>query len=178
MLNKPGLEAFLAQYGAAAVFGAVVAETFLAFLPTPPIILAAGALLVPEGASAAKAFAVLCLRVALPGAIGTAVGGLGVYWIFFVGGRPLVERFGRWFGVTWQGIVAFEKKLAKRRALLLFSSRVIPIFPTALVSAGCGVLRVEVWPFFVWSLLGAFPRWLLLGWLGWCGKAAVVHYGG
>ncbi len=172
MPSKPALAALLGAYGPLAVFAAVVVESVFAFLPTPPVILAAGALVVPAALPPGAALVALGWRVAAPGALGTAVGGLALYGLFWAGGRPLVERCGRWFGVTWPKVERLGARLAKRRAALLFVSRALPFVPTALVSSACGVLRISPWSFVLWSVLGAFPRWLLLGWLGWAGKTA------
>jgi membrane protein DedA with SNARE-associated domain len=115
-----------------------------------------------EFGSGASAF----VAVAVTGAAGNAVGGLIGWAIGVYGGRPFVERHGRWLHVTPARLDRAERWSAR------FDTIAIPIgFATPLVRSfvaiPAGLARVRLAPFVVLMLLGVVPFCFGLAGAGW-----------
>jgi len=153
-------------HGPAMVVIGVLIESIIVPIPSPLIIMGAGFLLIEPGLSIPAAFLPILFKIVIPGAVASTIGGLFAYGIAYWGGKPLVDKFHRFLGFDWNDILFMERKLEGRVGLMIFLLRALPIVPLSLISAAAGVLRLKVVPFMGWTLLGSFPRCLLLGYLG------------
>ena len=156
----------LAAHGAAAVFVGVIIESVIVPIPSPLIIMGAGALLIPPGLTLGQALPPIILKIVLPGAVASTLGAYIGYGVAYWGGKPLVDRFGGFLGFDWEDVTGMEKRLEGRAGLMIFLLRALPIVPLSLISAAAGALRLPVAPFSLWTFAGALPRCLLLGALG------------
>ncbi len=88
------------------------------------------------------------------GTIAATVGDNAGYWIGRKGGRPLLERWKRFFRVGTGGIASAEKLIERYGALAIFFARFVT---GARVIAGplAGVLRMDWKRFAVFNFLGA-----------------------
>lgn len=171
----------LQGYGSTAVFVVSAIEAVLVPIPTPPFVMGAGAFLVPPNATWGQAFAPMLLKVAVPGAAGTAVGSLAVFWLCFWGGRKAIDRYGRYFGVSWDGVQKINGRLAGQVEIAVLATRAVPIIPIAVVSAAAGILRMGTTSFLLWTFIGSVMRYLMLGYAGFLTRnsyqLAQVHVG-
>lgn len=158
--------ALLKTHGAAAVFVGVIVESVIVPIPSPLIIMGAGAILIDPSLGLAAALPHILAKIVLPGAVASTLGAYIAYGIAFWGGKPVIDRFSGFLGFTWDEILGMEKRLEGRVGLMLFTLRALPIVPLSLISAAAGVLRLPVVPFTLWTFLGSLPRCLLLGVLG------------
>lgn len=156
----------LQTHGGAAVFVGVIIESIIVPIPSPLIIMGAGALLITPGLSAAGALGPILGKIVLPGAVASTLGAYFAYGIAYWGGKPVVDRFERFLGFGWSDISDMERRLAKRAGLMIFLLRALPIVPLSVISAAVGALRLPVGPFTLWTFLGSVPRCLILGYLG------------
>src|ERR671917_864580 len=78
------------------------------------------------------------LLVTLAGTTGATVGALVAYAIGAWGGRPLIERWGRWLGITAADLDRAESFFERRGWLAAFFGRMIPVI-RSLVSFAAGV---------------------------------------
>lgn len=156
----------LQTHGPVVVFWGVIIESIIVPIPSPLIIMGAGALLIEPGLSKGAAFLPIMTRIVLPGAVASTLGAYFAYGITYYGGKPVIDRFGRLLGFDWDDILSMEKRLEGRVAAMIFLLRAAPIVPLSLISAAAGVLRLPVWRFTLWTFLGSLPRCLLLGYLG------------
>ena len=155
-------------HGQLAVFIGVMIEQIIVPIPSPMIIMGAGAILILPALSVPDAFLQILWIIVLPGAIACTLGSYIGYTISFYGGKALVVRFQRFLGVDWDQIANLEKRFqGKREALMIFLTRAIPVFPISLVSIFAGLLRVPIKPFTIFTFLGAIFRCLLLAFVGW-----------
>lgn len=118
----------------------------------------------------AAAFAAQHNRLSITGVIiasviGAAGGGLGGYWIGRTGGLTVLERHGRYIGVTKARIARARKFFTEHGPKAVFAARFIAILR---MFAGllAGVTRMRFWLFFLWNALGAIAWSLLFGTLG------------
>jgi membrane protein DedA with SNARE-associated domain len=118
----------------------------------------------------AAAFAAQHNRLSITGVIiasviGAAGGGLGGYWIGRTGGLAVLERHGRYIGVTEARIARARKFFTEHGPKAVFAARFIAILR---MFAGllAGVTHMRFWLFFLWNALGAIAWSLLFGTLG------------
>ena len=142
--------------GQIAVFMGVLIEQIIVPIPSPLIIMGAGAILVSPCLPFDKAFVNILWIIVLPGSIASTLGSYIGYMISYYGGKALVLRFQRFLDVDWEEIGNLEKRFhGKKEALSIFFSRAIPVFPISLVSIFAGLLRVPIKPFTVYTFLGS-----------------------
>jgi len=155
-------------HGQLSVFIGVIIEQIIVPIPSPMIIMGAGAILVSPELSIPNAFLQILWIIVLPGTIASTLGSYIGYLISYYGGKALVVRYQRFLGVDWKEIENLEKRFqGKKEALSIFFSRAIPVFPISLVSIFAGLLRVPIKPFTFYTFLGSIFRCLFLGFVGW-----------
>lgn len=156
------------NYGQLSVFIGVMIEQIIVPIPSPLIIMGAGAILIPHGLSIFGASLQILWIIVLPGAIASTLGSFIGYMISFYGGKALVVRLQRFLDVDWREIENLEKRFQGRKeAVSIFLSRAIPVFPISLVSIFAGLLHVPFRPFTLYTFLGSIFRCLFLGFFGW-----------
>jgi membrane protein DedA with SNARE-associated domain len=155
-------------HGQASVFIGVMIEQIIVPVPSPLIIMGAGAILIPAELPIFNAFLQIVWIIVLPGTIASTLGSYIGYLISYYGGKVLVVRFQRFLGVDWNQIEKLEKRFrGKKEALSIFLTRAIPVFPISLVSIFAGLLRMPIRPFTLYTFLGSIFRCLFLGFFGW-----------
>lgn len=166
------------EYGAWGVFFISLIEEIVVPLPSSFVLLAAGFFLVPAGASFGGAALDSVLKIAIPGGIGLTIGSGVIYALAYLGGEPAIERWGKWFGISWPKVEKIQKKFTKTfwDELLVFGFRAVPIFPQSLASLACGLIRYPPRAFFTATLLGTIARAFLMGMFGWSLGEAYVEY--
>jgi len=155
-------------HGQLSVFIGVMIEQIIVPIPSPLIIMGAGAILIPAELSIPNAFLQILWIIVLPGSIASTLGSYIGYLISLYGGKALVVRLQRFLDVDWQEIENLEKRFkGKKEALSIFFSRAIPVFPISLVSIFAGLLRIPIKPFTLYTFLGSIFRCFSLGFFGW-----------
>ena len=155
-------------HGQLSVFIGVMIEQLIVPIPSPLIVMGAGAILILPELSIPNAFLQILWVIVLPGSIASTLGSYIGYMISFYGGKALVVRLQRFLDVDWDQIERLEKRFqGKKEALSIFLSRAIPVFPISLVSIFAGLLRVPIRPFTIFTFLGSIFRTLFLGFFGW-----------
>jgi membrane protein YqaA with SNARE-associated domain len=130
--------ALLKTHGAAAVFVGVIVESVIVPIPSPLIIMGAGAILIDPGLGLGAALPHILAKIVLPGAVASTLGAYIAYGIAYWGGKPVIDRFSGFLGFTWDEILGMEKRLEGRVGAMLFLLRAAPIVPLSLISAAAG----------------------------------------
>ncbi len=155
-------------HGQISVFIGVIIEQIIVPIPSPFIIMGAGAILILPTLSIPDALIQILWIIVFPGTIASTLGSFIGYSISYYGGKALVIRLQNFLRVDWKEIENLEKRFrGKREALSLFLSRAIPVFPISLVSIFAGLIRIPVKPFTIYTFLGSIFRCLFLGFVGW-----------
>ncbi len=155
-------------HGQLSVFIGVMIEQIIVPIPSPLIIMGAGAILIPSELSTPQAFVKILWIIVLPGTIASTLGSYIGYLISYYGGKALVLRFQHFLRVEWAEIEALERRFrGKKEAWSIFLTRAIPVFPISLISIFGGLLRIPIRPFTIYTLLGSIFRSLFLGFFGW-----------
>jgi len=101
----------------------------------------------------------------LAGVLGNTLGSLASYAIGAYGGRPLVERYGKYVLISAHDLALAERWFARFGEVTVFFSRMLPIVRT-FISVPAGIARMPLWRFTLFSILGAIPWVMLLVWGG------------
>ena len=99
------------------------------------------------------------------GAVGCTLGSLISYGLGALGGRPLLDRYGKYLMINPHDLEVADRWFARWGDWTAFISRLLPIVRT-FISFPAGVARTRLIPFTVYSFIGSFI---------WCGALA---YGG
>jgi membrane protein DedA with SNARE-associated domain len=155
-------------HGQLSVFIGVMIEQVIVPIPSPMIVMGAGAILISPDLSIPNGILQILWIIVLPGAIASTLGSYIGYTISYYGGKALVIRLERFLGVDWNQIEKLEKRFqGKKVAWSLILARAIPAFPLSLVSVFAGLLRIPIKPFTLYTFIGSILRILFLGFVGW-----------
>ncbi|MFX1492321.1 MAG: DedA family protein [Promethearchaeota archaeon] len=154
--------------GPLGVFLGVMIETFIAPIPSPIIMMAAGFILT-IGLDPYAAILSIIVNIMLVGAFAVTIGSFFGYGIAYFGGYPIIERYGKYLGTSIEEIEYMRQSMqqSSRDEIYLFTARAIPIIPLSVISLLYGAIRVDIKQFTLITFLGALPRCLILGLLGW-----------
>jgi membrane protein DedA with SNARE-associated domain len=103
--------------------------------------------------------------VTVAGTVGATAGALVAYTIGYFGGRPIIERWGRYLGIAPADLDRTEEFFERHGAKAAFFGRMIPVI-RSLVSFAAGVAGMPIVPFVVWTALGSLPFTFLLVFAG------------
>jgi membrane protein DedA with SNARE-associated domain len=122
---------------------------------------------------------VIIVDVMIVGAFASTIGSFFGYGIAYLGGYPIIERYGKYLGTSVEEVEYMRKQFAKssRDEIYLFTARAIPIIPLSVVSIAAGAIRMDIKEFSIITFLGTLPRCLILGIAGWLVGAAFEHIG-
>jgi len=155
-------------YGPWSVFIGVIIESVIVPIPSPLIIMGAGFVLIGAELSFLQAFLPIVLQIVLPGSVASTLGAYIGYGIGYFGGKPMIDRWQRFLGFTWNDVAAMERRFQGGQIKTsIFFLRALPIFPLSVISAAAGLLRLPIRQFSLWTFYGTIPRCLFLGYLGW-----------
>lgn len=103
--------------------------------------------------------------VVIVATLGNTVGSLIGYAIGAWGGRPFLERWGRYLLIRPHELAIADRFFQKYGPATAFFSRLLPIVRT-FISFPAGVARMPLAKFIVYSTLGAIPWSIVLVWAG------------
>jgi membrane protein DedA with SNARE-associated domain len=106
------------------------------------------------------------LAVALAGTIGYTVGSIGGWWIGVRGGRPFLERHGRWFHLKDANLIKAERWFERWEDRAVFFGRITPVV-RSFVSIPAGVFRAPFRRYTALTLLGSAIWCFGLAGIGW-----------
>jgi len=151
-----------------AMFGGGFIEQIIVPIPSPIITMAGGAFIIDRNLPIFEAIWQIFNKVSLPYTIGATLGTSMVYFIAFFGGKPLIDKFGKYIGVSWKLIEKiksdFQKTIADELFILISCS--IPIVPVSLITAFCGGFKIKPAKFYPMVFLAILIRATILGFVG------------
>jgi membrane protein DedA with SNARE-associated domain len=103
--------------------------------------------------------------VALAGAVGCVLGSLVAYWVGSKGGRPLIEKYGRYLLISRHDLDIADRWFSKRGEIIVFVSRLLPGIRT-FIAFPAGVARMDLKRFVIYTFAGSFPWCLGLAYVG------------
>jgi membrane protein DedA with SNARE-associated domain len=140
--------------GYAAVFVLMLLESACVPIPSEITMLVGGAL--TTAAFAGAGHQLNLVGVASAGILGNLVGSLLAYWAGAVGGRPLVDRFGRYLLIRPHEVDRAHAWFERRGQAAVFIARLLPVIRT-FISLPAGVAKMPVKRFTIYTLIGCVP---------------------
>ena len=104
------------------------------------------------------------LWVATAGAIGCNLGSLVAYEIGCYGGRPLVEKYGRWILMGRRELDWADRFFQRWGYLAVLIGRMLPVIRT-FIALPAGIARMPRGRFHIYTFLGSWPWCLALAYL-------------
>jgi membrane protein DedA with SNARE-associated domain len=103
--------------------------------------------------------------VGLAGAAGCVLGSLVAYWVGSKGGRPLIEKYGRYVLVSSHDLDLADRWFANYGEIIVFVSRLLPAIRT-FIAFPAGVARMNLKRFVIYTFAGSLPWCLGLAYVG------------
>ncbi len=163
----------IGNWGLWAVFLLMVLESACIPVPSEAIMLFAGFAVSDGEMSMAGAVAA--------GVVGNLLGSWLAYWVGLYGGRPFVDRYGRFVLLSHHKLEVAERWFARYGAAAVFFSRMLPIVRT-FISLPAGAAKMPFWRFGVYTLAGCVPWVAMLAYVGlavgenWERMQGYLHY--
>lgn len=105
------------------------------------------------------------IGIALAGGVGCLIGSLFSYWIGAKGGRPLIEKYGKYILMSKHDLDIADRWFSRWGMSAAFIGRLLPIIRT-FISFPAGIARVNLLWFSVYTFTGSVIWSYFLGWVG------------
>jgi membrane protein DedA with SNARE-associated domain len=103
--------------------------------------------------------------ITLIGALGNLFGSLIAYTVGLKGGRPLLEKYGKYILITHKNLETADKWFDKYGYEAVLISRVLPGIRT-FISLPAGITHMNLKKFITYTFLGSLPWCFVLGYIG------------
>jgi membrane protein DedA with SNARE-associated domain len=103
--------------------------------------------------------------VALAGAVGCIVGSVPAYYLGQYGGRPVVERYGRYVLIARHDLDLADRLFARYGSWVVLAGRLLPVIRT-FIAFPAGVARMNMTRFVLFTFVGSYPWCYALAWIG------------
>jgi membrane protein DedA with SNARE-associated domain len=103
--------------------------------------------------------------VSLAGAAGCVVGSIPAYYLGMYGGRPLIERYGKYVLISARDLDLADRWFARHGEATVFFARLLPVIRT-FIAFPAGVARMEMARFLAFTFAGSLPWCLGLAYIG------------
>lgn len=103
--------------------------------------------------------------VAVAGAVGCVLGSLVAYWVGMYGGRPFIEKYGKYILLSRHDLDIADRWFAKHGEVIVFVSRLLPAIRT-FIAFPAGVARMNLTRFVIYTFAGSLPWCLGLAYVG------------
>lgn len=143
---------FIDSWGYVAVAVLMAAENACIPIPSELILGFAGFLIYEERMT--------LLGATIAGMIGGMAGSIFAYYVGYYGGRPFVDKYGKYFLIKKSHVDIAQRWFDKYGVKAVFFSRMLPVVRT-FISLPAGFARVDMKKFLFYTFLGSLP-WTLL----------------
>jgi len=147
----------IGNWGLPAVFVLMLLESACIPIPSEAIM--------PFAGFAVSQGTLTLFGIVAAGVAGNLCGSAISYAVGYYGGRPFVERYGRYVFLRMHHLVLAERFFARYGPITVFFARMIPIVCT-FISLPAGFGRMAFWKFALYTVLGSTIWVLLLGFVG------------
>src|SRR5438876_4713630 len=103
--------------------------------------------------------------VSVAGAFGCVVGSLVAYWIGMYGGRPLIEKYGKYILISHHDLDLADRWFSRFGEVIVFASRLLPVIRT-FIAFPAGVARMNLKRFVIYTFAGSLPWCFGLAYVG------------
>jgi membrane protein DedA with SNARE-associated domain len=163
------IQHWIGAYGFLGVFGASIVEELISLIPSSLVQTGAGIIIMNGQVLSVVSVLKLILQISIPAALGVTIGSLPYVWLARKFGIKIIDRWGKWFGVTVADIKQLEEKLAKTKwdDVAFVGMRAFPVIPSIALAIYGGIIEMSWWRYTALSFIGVFIRATGLGIVGW-----------
>jgi len=105
------------------------------------------------------------VAVVIVGSLGNMAGSFLAFWAGYCGGRPLIEKYGKYILLSQKDLDSSDKFFKKYGDSTVFFARLLPVVRT-FISLPAGISKMSVKKFSIYTLAGVIPFTALLTWAG------------
>jgi membrane protein DedA with SNARE-associated domain len=156
------VQRLIAENGYVAVFLLMMLGCMCIPVPSEVVMAFAGALCAPAFAASVLGSPEAALSlgwVVVWGIAGSMVGSLAAYWLGAWGGRPAIDRWGRYLLLRPHEVDRAHGWFERRGEAVVFLGRLVPLI-RAFVSLPAGIAKMDIRKFTLFTFLGVLP-WCL-----------------
>lgn len=102
---------------------------------------------------------------ALAGAVGCIAGSIPAYYLGMYGGRPVIERWGKYVLLSRHELDLADRLFARHGQWVVLAGRLLPVIRT-FIAFPAGVARMNLTKFIVYTFIGSYPWCYGLAWVG------------
>ncbi len=143
------LQFMIQSYGPLGLIFVMIFQTIVAFIPSEAVLMFAGTI------------GIKLFDIVVFGGIGLIIGAVIAFYIARIGGKPIVIKL---IGEKWVNRV--DKWVEKNGVKAILISRLIPVIPFDLISYVSGVTSMDFKYYLLATIIGSFPRTLILASMG------------
>jgi membrane protein DedA with SNARE-associated domain len=108
---------------------------------------------------------------AFAGAMGCVLGSIPAYYLGQYGGRPIIEKYGRYVLLSHRELDLADRLFARWGHWVVLAGRLLPVVRT-FIAFPAGVSRMPMGKFVAYTFVGSYPWCWALAWAGmWLGEA-------
>jgi len=148
---------FISTSGYSGIFILMAMESALIPIPSEIIMPFSGFLVFEEKFS--------LWAVVFWGTFGNLIGSIAAYFLGIYGGRPLIEKYGKYILISSHELDAADRWFQKYGSSSIFFSRLLPVVRT-FISLPAGIARMNFWKFSLYTFLGSLPWSFVLTYAG------------
>lgn len=105
------------------------------------------------------------ILIAVLASLASNLGSIPAYWVGAVGGRPMVERFGRYVLLTRRDLDRAEHFFAHYGSITVLVGRMLPIVRT-FIALPAGIAKMNQVKFHLYTFIGSLPWCYALAYIG------------
>ena len=103
--------------------------------------------------------------ITLAAALGDVLGSLIIYFVSYKGGRPLVQKYGKYLFVSHEELDQADAWFEKYGHEAVLISKLLPIMGR-FISWPAGITKMNLKKFIIYTFIGSLPFAFILGYLG------------
>ena len=103
--------------------------------------------------------------VATVASIASNLGSIPAYWLGAVGGRPMIERYGRFILLNRRDLDLAERFFNRYGSIAVLIGRMLPIVRT-FIAFPAGIARMNQLRFHIYTFIGSWPWCFVLAYVG------------
>lgn len=105
------------------------------------------------------------IGITIVGALGNLFGSLIAYYVGWKGGRPLLEKYGKYIFITHSKLELADRWFERYGYEAVFISRFLPAIRT-FISLPAGIAHMDLKKFVIYTFIGCLPWSFALGYIG------------
>ncbi len=134
-------------------------------IPSEVIMPLAGAALVITHGMTAMQVQMQLVLLATVASLASNLGSVPAYWAGARGGRPMVERYGRWVLLSRRDLDRVDRFFARYGSITVLVGRMLPIVRT-FIAFPAGVAKMNQARFHIYTFVGSWPWCYALAYVG------------